>query len=237
MLFILLLLIFLYVKRAGILAFYARYLMQRGKIKKSLKLFKLADKWGKLSAVNQSVYGFMLLKNGYLDEARTTLSRASMEAKKSDLKNKINMMRALVLWKEGNIDAAIESLENISKTYKTTTLYQDLGLLYVLQKSEKALPFNLEAYDYNSDNLIIKDNLAEAYMLIGDTENAEKLYESIIEEGAHFPEPYYSYGILLINKGEREKGLNLIKESLGKRFSFLSVMTKSDVEALYEKYL
>ncbi len=39
---------------------------------------------------------------------------------------------------------------------------------------EKALAFNKEAYDYNSDDNIIVDNLADTYSLMGEYKEAEK---------------------------------------------------------------
>ena len=190
-----------------------------------------------MSVVNQMYYGTILLKGGDLQKARVVLAKASMIYAKPDVKNKIKALRALVTWKEGNIKEAISSLEELVAEYKNTAVYQDLGLLYILDgNKEKALAFNLEAYDYNSDDLVIKDNLAVAYDLCGDKENAEKIYKELLELEPHFPEPYYGYGILLFEKGEKQKGLELIKKSLEKRFSFLSVMQKDEVENLLAEY-
>ena len=98
---------------------------------------------------------------------------------------------------------------------------------------EKALEFNLEAYDYNSDDNIIVDNLAESYALTGDLKKAAEVYEELLSRDPEprFPEAYYGYGEVLIKLGEREKGLELIEKSLTKPFSFLSI--KSNYTYIY----
>ncbi len=232
--------LYLFTKRADLIAISAKTAYGKGNTEKSLKKFRIAEKLGTLSISNMLLYGYILLRSGELDEARTTLAAASMMKGKEQIKNRIKAMRALVMWKEGNLKDAIESLEELVKDFKNTAVYQDLGLLYILDgNKEKALSFNLEAYDYNSDDLVIMDNLAEAYALCGKLEEAEKVYTELLEKEPHFPEAYYGYGFLLIEKGgedNRQKGIELIRTSLDKRFSFLSVLQKDEVEDLLKKY-
>ena len=227
------LLIYLIAKRAELVAAWGRVRFQRGDTDKALKMFERADKLGTLKADNLMFYGYILLRTGHLAEARTVLTRASMSAAKPALKKRIKTMLALVEWKEGNINQAIEDLEEIIEDFKSTAVYQDLGLLYVLSGNrERALEFNLEAYDYNADDMVIADNLAEAYVLCGEDEKAAEIYEALLEKKPHFPEAYYGYGRLLIKRGERPRGIELIRESLDKRFSYLSVMSKAEVEEM-----
>lgn len=232
------LLLWLFSKRSDILCLYGRRTFYTGKQEKALKIFRFAEKIGKFSPQNNMQYGYIFLRIGDLDNARKYLTLATFGARNSVFKNRVRTILALVSWKEGNLDGAIEMLEDIIDGYKNTTIYQNLGLMYVLKgDSEKALEFNLEAYDYNSDDLIICDNLAESYVLSGNFDEASKLYEKILESEPHFPEPYYSYGALLCDMGEKDRGIELIRQSLTKRFSFLSEKTKDEVEKLLEEKL
>lgn len=220
----------LVLKRGALMAIRGRVMFARGNADGALKCYAAADKTGSLKAAQLMTYGFILLRSGKLEEARVVLNRAHMSASKPEEKHRIKSMQALVEWKNGNLKTAVEMLEEVDAEFKTTSVYQDLGLLYVLSgDKEKALKYNTEAYEYNSDDLVICDNLAEAYTLCGDNEHAAELYEKLIEKEAHFPEPYYCYGLMLIEKGERGRGLELIRESLNKRFSFLSVKSKEEV--------
>ncbi len=226
-------LVLIVIKRSNIVAAWANVQFLKGENEKSLKTFEIADKIGTLSPKNLWAYGYMLLREGKLERARTVLTRASLSVSKPAIKNPIKSLLALVEWKEGNLPLAIEMLEEVIEDYKTTAMYQNLGLLYVVSgNKEKALKFNLEAYDFNADDMIIMDNLAEAYALCGELEKAEEMYLKLLEKEPHFPEAYYGYGLLLVEKGEREKGIELIRQSLDKRFSFLSVKTRDEVEEI-----
>lgn len=220
-------------RRTRLLCLSARINFRTGKTEKALKLFGIAARLGELDPEDLMYYGYVLLRSGNLSFSRDILTRASLNAKKDSLKKRIKSMLALLEWKEGNLDLAIELMEDAMVDFKNTNVYQNLGLLYNLKgNGKKALEFNLEAYDYNSEDLVIMDNLAESYALCKNIARAKELYEELLAKEPHFPEPYYSYGLILIEEGEKERGLSLIKESLSKKFSFLSIKSKEEVEAL-----
>lgn len=225
------------VLRADVVAAWARIQWQRGNSEKALKAYAFADKIGKMSADSCFAYGYIALRHGDTEVARRVLTRASMSNPKPPAKKRIKSMLALLEWKEGNLSLAIEMLEEIIEDFKTTEMYQDLGLMYILSgDKEKALDFNLEAYEYNSDNMGIMDNLAQSYILCGEQEKAAEIYEELLEKEPHFPEPYYEYGVMLVEKGERERGIDLIRKSLDKRFTFLSVKSKEEVKEFLDRY-
>ncbi len=144
------------------------------------------------------------------------------------------------MWKQGNLADAIEEMEEIvADGYKNTQIYQNLGILYNLSNDlEKALAFNKEAYEYNSDDHIIIDNLADCYAIRGEYEQAAEIYENLMKEEPEprFPEAYYGYGKVLIALGKREEGVAMIEKSLTKPFSFLSIRPKEEIEALLDEY-
>lgn len=227
------LIVFLIVKRSEIIAYVAKLKFSKGDLKGALKWFAVANRMGKLGAESLRYYGYLLLRDGQPEIARMVLNHASLAAKKPEVKKRVKAMLAVCEWKSGNLDLAIEMTEESMNDYKNTNLYQNLGLMYVLSgNARKALNFNKEAYEYNSGDLIIMDNLAESYALYGDAERAIELYEKLLEKEPHFPEPYYGYGLLLIKQGERDRGLGLIEKSLEKKFTFLSVMQKEEVQKM-----
>jgi len=230
------LIVLIIIRRAELIAFFGRMKFQKGNLESALKIHAIANRIGKLQDASLMYYGYLLLRDGQLEVAREILTRASLMAKKPQMKKRIKSMLAIAEWKSGDLDTAIEMTEDAMVDFKTTNLYQNLGLMYVIKgDARRALDFNKEAFEYNSDDMIIMDNLAESYALYGDTEKASELYEKLLEKEPHFPEPYYGYGQLLIKNGQKERGLELIEKSLEKKFTFLSVLQKEDVKKMLEE--
>lgn len=218
-----------------ILAFVAKIKFARGNTKACLKWFAVANRLGKLGIESLRFYGYILLRDGQPELAKTILTKASIDAKKPAAKKRIKVMLALCEWKCGDLDTAIEMSEDLMADFENTNLYQNLGLMYVLSgNGHKALEFNKKAYEFNSDDMVIMDNLAESYAMVGDTARAKEMYEKLLEREPHFPEPYYAYGQILCAMGEKERGIKLIEQSLEKRFTHLSVLQKEEVEKILE---
>lgn len=208
---------------------------EKGNTEKALRIYRKAEKIGKMSYNAKVNYGYFLLKNGHINDARIVFNKTAMDKKLSKTaKQQIKSLKALVIWKEGRIDEAIEMLEEVTAEYVTSMTYQSLGLLYVLNRDkEKAMSYCLEAYEYNPDDNVIMDNLAEAYALCGEREKAMEIYEELLSRNPHFPDAYYGYGILLMQCGRNEEGLDYIGQSLNKKFSFLSALPRERVESIY----
>lgn len=229
-----LIVIYIFTKRSDLCGLYARRLYVTDRPQKAIKAFAFADKIGKMSGENKLVYGYVLLREGHLEEARKVLTVASMNPlEKEDVKKRIKSMRALIAWKDGDLKLAIEILEEVAAVYKNTSVFQNLGLMYIIDKNkEKAVEFCEMAYEYNSSDNVLLDNLCEAYVLAGDLEKAKEHYEILMERNPQFPEAYYGYGQLKIKLGEKENGIELIRKSLDMKFTFLSVLQKEDVEKM-----
>ncbi len=234
-------LIFLVVKRANIVAGFAKVNYAKGDYEKALKIFKVASVVGNLSVPNKTIYAYIQLRSGLLEEAQTTIRGTlpytkQRSAERYQLKN----LLALTLWKQGNLSDAIEEMEEIvADNYKPTQIYQNLGIYYNLSGDvEKAISFNQEAYEYNSDDYIICDNLADAYARSGNYEKSSEIYADLVSRDPEpqFPEAYYGYGNVLIALGEREKGIEMIEKSLTKPFSYLSIRPKEEIEAMLREY-
>ena len=233
-------LILLVIKRANIVAMFAKWKYSKGDYFGSLKIFRMADKIGNLNIGNKILLGYNCLRCGELDAARKIFNQIIMLTKRGSADRfRTKSLLALVEWKDGNLNEAIELMEEIFEDgYKNTNMYQNLGILYNLKgNGEQAVKFNLEGYEYNKDDNIIADNLADAYAINGEYERSAEIYEELINRDPEprFPEAYYGYGKVLIQLGEKERGLELIRKALEKPYSFLSIRSKEEIEKLYEE--
>lgn len=182
-------------------------------------------------------YAYAVLKQGQIEKSEAVLR----EVLKRDLnerdKANANINLSLVLWKKGDLQGAIDLTEEMySKDYKTTLVYQNLGFYYILSGDlNKALEFNLEANNYSDSDTSILDNLAMNYFLLGSYEKALEVYNNLVPMNPSFVTTYYYYGLTLEKLGKYEESLEVLKKALNYRFSFLSAVSREQVETEIEK--
>ena len=108
-------------KRGDICASIAKIIYSRGKSESWKKWFEIAAKLGGVSINNKILHAYLLLKDGDLDEANKKFALISMERLKKEDKLKLKSSYALVFWKRGEVDEAIEMLEEVVKEAPSTT--------------------------------------------------------------------------------------------------------------------
>ena len=59
---------------------------------------------------------------------------------------------------------------------------------------------------------------------------AREVYEKLLAKAPSFPEPYYNYGLLMEKLGNREEALESMKKALSMKFSYLSTITREEIE-------
>lgn len=233
----LVLVIYIIYNRSNILATIAEYRYGFGHAEGALKLYKFAEKIGKMKFVHRVRRAYLTLKEGDIEEANKLFVLISMDKLKPEERAKLKESHALVAWKRGDVAEAIEMLEYVHNNFRSTTTYGSLGYMYIHSGNlNRALEYNLEAYEYNNSDDIIVDNLAFTYLKLGDYENAEKYYMELFGMDPKFPEGYFEYGKYLIEvKGHKEEGIKLVKKALNCRFSFLSMSGRRDILEYLEK--
>ena len=196
----------------------ARKLFAEGNVEEADIVMKKASTAAPKNAMIHSIYGFMLLKMGKVDEAEKNLELAKNLAKTDDEKNSINSSVALLLWKKGLLDEAIHEMEVLTENYKTSATYSTLGFLYIEKGDmEKALEYNQEAYDFNSSNAVILDNYATVLFLRGDYEKAGNVFSELMSKQPGFPDAYFNYASLKEKINQPEDALDLYKKALTKK--------------------
>lgn len=141
-----------------------------------------------------------------------------------------------MLWKKGQLKDGIKMLEDVFSNYKNTTIYGSLGYLLILDGDmNKALNFNKEAYEYNSSDPVILDNLGYTYYKIGNIKKAEEIYRKLIGLNPNFPEAYYNYSCVLKDLGMTESALEMAKKAKNYRLSYLSNLKEEELDNYLEE--
>lgn len=224
--------VLLYISRASVYTLFGSRNYSLGKTEQALKWFSQAYSTGKALVRSSSSYAYILLKSGETIKAEEILQKLLKDNSTSEDVPYVKSILALAIWKKGDIDTAAAMLEEVIETYKTTSVYGSLGYLLILKGDlEKALQFNLEAYEYNSTDKIILDNLGQNYYLLGLYDKSREIYEPFVRKAPTFPEPYYNYGLLLVKMGETETALDMMKKALNYKFSYLSSISREEIEA------
>lgn len=219
------------------LAFKGNIAYSNDQIEKATDYFKRASECKKVSPKFRIYYGYLLLKSGNIDEAYNVFNKLINTRdipKNIKMDAKSNM--ALVYWKQNKIDEAILLFEEVFKDYKNTTIYGSLGYMLILKGDlDKALEFNLEAFDYNGEDKVILDNLGQNYYLLGQYEKAYEIYKKLISLSPSFAEAYYNYGLLLEALEKYEEALSNYKKASEYSIYALSMVTKEQIEEKIDK--
>lgn len=204
---------------------------RKGENEKALKFLKMALKLNPKNANLRGSYAWLLLKLGHTAEADTQINQALSDTTKEEFRNPLLVTRALVHWKKGELDQAISLLEKVLETYKNSNAYGTLGFLYLAKGDlDKALKFNLEAYDFNNTNAVILDNLGCTRLLREEYEEAMEVYKQLIKLKPRFPEAFYNYARVLKHFGELDEALYMCRTALSLNFWNTTTITRDQVE-------
>ncbi len=201
------------------------------------KYMQKAYDTGKMNPQDALIYAYMLLRDGHLTKSEKLISSVLLQNKnkltpKNILAAKLN--QAIILWKRNDLTGAIEKMEDVyNQNYRSTVHYQTLGIFYLMNNdTEKAESFIMEAMEFNSDDVSIRDNLGLLYIKKGDWERAENVYEDIFdEENPTFIEAHYNYATVLEHKGDWENACKYYQKALGCPERYLSTVSLSLVES------
>ena len=226
-----------YVKRAVLMTQSAnQHYFGKGDVEKAKKLYEKAYKTGDMTPECKLAYSSFCLRENLFEKGKRLLTEI-INSKSTDEKNKLNAKHnlAVLIWKEGSLDEAIEILEDVHKKMFATNTYGTLGVLYIDRAKrdnnfEAELPFMLEAYDYNDSDKTIADNLGELYLLMGEYEKASEVYATLLKSAQTSPMPYYNYGLVLKNMGDIDGARENFEKALDCRFTSVITVSREMVE-------
>lgn len=221
-----------YSKRAFYYFFKGNSLYNAGKIDESFVCFEKAMKVNTVSSRIQNAYGYYLLRNRNLERAEEVFKSIDQKNASAVDKNQTRLNLALLYWKQDKLIEALTELETVYNDFKCTAMYESYGYLLVVAKDyEKAMKINLEGKEYDNSNKIILDNLGETYYHLRDYDKAYEIYTALVDQSPTFPEPYYHFALVLKEKGENDKALEMLNKALSYKESYLSEVSHDLINA------
>ena len=97
---------------------------------------------------------------------------------------------------------------------------------------EKALAFNTEAYEYDDEDSITLDNLAQTYYRLGnDKAKAREFFQKALERKSKQIDTLYSLAQYDIEEGNKDAAREKLEKAAKGRFSPLNYATREMVQA------
>ncbi len=225
-----------FINRASIYARKGFMALQKKDNKKALEYYEKAYKTNKASADIVLTYGIMLLRNARPEEAEFIFNLTVLNPRaKAEVKNKAKQYRALTYYKLGREDEALEDAQEIFESYKNSFSYGLLGYLMLATNQDLDATYKicLEAYEYNSDDRDICDNMLVCYLRKNELEEAKKVSDLMIERFTTFTETYYHSAILYKKLGDNEKAKSLLEKiSENCVRTYLTTVSEEEIEEL-----
>ncbi len=200
--------------------------------KKALEYYKKAYKTGHLSPEMTIYYAYTALKEGKTETAEAVFEKLGKGKLSEKQKEMFNTNYALLLWKKGQLDEAIELLASVPSS---PTRDGSLGALYLIRARQSgdfsaALAFCEEAHERYAYDKTVMCNIGEAYYMTDRTEDAEKIFEELLDLRPTTPAPFYLYGLTLKSLGKDADAEDMFRKALRFRFTALTPISRKDVE-------
>ncbi len=224
------------IKSRGIIVFNkAARLINSGNYDDGLKLLEKADNIG-IPPMHRLRAAFAELKFGDIDKVPKKINMILMDSSvKEDVKNETRCVMAVYYILKRQLNEAVELMERVHEKFQCTRFYQTYGYLALLTGDDEFIKkANEEAYEYNKDDAVICDNYGLYLMREKRFDEAKEIYAGALQKERNFPEIYYNYATVLIEKNEKETAKEMLIKALEKPFFNNTTVKKQAVESLLE---
>jgi tetratricopeptide (TPR) repeat protein len=222
---------FVYVNRSAMYAQRGNLAYMKGNREQALIWMEKAYRSKAMLPKHQVGYGYLLMKTGDLSTAEKMFEDVLRTTNVADARIQARLNLATVYWLQNKRDESLSVLQEIALEVKNTLVYGNYGYFQILHGDlETALAYNLEAYDYNDNDLTIIDNLAQNYYLLGRLAEADEIYTKVMAKTPKHAESYYFYAKTLQALGRTQEAREQIEKSLEKELALITPLTKEDIE-------
>lgn len=215
----------------------ARKAHQAGRTEEAMALYKQAMDEGSKDPQVFLPYSVLLIRNGHYAQAREMLVQLQKMPMTPQQKDQLFVNYAACVYKMGELQKGIELLERQHQKQPSGMIYETLGYLYIEAGDvDKALSYNLEAYEYDDEDAITLDNLGQIYYrMLGDKEKAKEYFDKAIEVKPGQIDTLYFLSRYDLEAGNTEAAKEKLEKALEGRFSPLNHADKETIQAELDK--
>ncbi len=209
-----------------------------GDVEHAVKYYEKAIDTGRAKSHVIVQYVMILMRSGNFKRALRLIDKTVAERTARDEdKLLLKQYRCLIYHKNGDSEEALDDAMEIFTNFKNTVSYGLLGYLRLANGdiNDSTLRLCLEAYEYNSDDRDIVDNLVYAYYKMGKFEEAEELLTELIEKNPKFLEGYYHGALVKSALGKTNEARELISKTSECIRTALTTVSEEEVRELEEK--
>ena len=200
----------------------------KGDYEKALQLYKEAYEKGMDQARLLRAYSILLIRTYQFDAALEVIKKMEkLPGLKEGDRVDMHMNYAIILWKKGHLDRAMQILEDDFRHVKNGTLYSTIGYLKIEQgNAEEAVRFNQEALEYDDSDPVFLDNMGQTYYrLLGNKEKAKEYFDRAISIKPTAIDTNYFIALYDIEAGNTESAVRHLQIARKGRFSPLNFAT------------
>ena len=211
-------------------------LHQKGMIPEALAEYERLYQAGHVSATYMLPFSILLLKKGGQENYERVKEILKKAEKAPDLtpdkRTQLLMYYAVAQYKLGEMEKAIHLLEAAHQKAPCGNTYGALGFLYIQAgDAEKALSFNQAALEYDDEDPVALDNMAQTYYrLLNDKETAKPYFEKALEFKEGQIDTLYFLSRYDLEEGNTQAALEKLEKAAKGNFSPLNYVTKEQVE-------
>lgn len=220
----------------GIRARIALYMQQRGYVERALPEYEKLYAAKYYRSAYLVPYSILLLRRGTKEDLEKTKEVLKKAEKAYDItperRRQLVLHYAIAQYKLGERDQAIRLLEFSHQKNPGGKTYEALGFLYIdAGDVEKALQFNLEALQYDSEDPITLDNLGQIYYRqLNDKETAKKYFDQAIAIKENQIDTLYFLSKYDEEAGDKQAAIAKLEKALTGNFSPLNFITAHQLE-------
>ncbi len=208
---------------------------------KALEYYEKCHKGGNKKPGYHMAYGVLLLREREYQKAKDIFLEAEkLPGLTKQDRTQLRINYSICQWKLGNLDAAIDLMQEARREGNTLMIYGSLGYMLIERAIrendfDEALAFNKEALEYDEDDAVVLDNMGQLYLAMGDKGQARTYFEKAHEQKPRQVDTLYYLAKLYAEAEKTEEAIDLLETALKGNFSALCTVNREQAQELYDQ--